>query len=230
MKILGKSIEELFDLCDAPKELIPVALESIKQAKKINEKARKYVLSAPLVMAWVCPRLPWEAEELPAKYRMWDNEVSINGDKGNWYYDEANHIWGRYPIPLTKGNSKNNRGKWYNYYTFKKLSARHWFARYVWLGWRNRASAAYLEHDVYAPKPEEIKDIQKWEYRTEEEGIEILYWNGYMQVFYQRHGKVIHRRANLGFKLGNVNEITKKIRAVYTPFSFKVRPGQPLRD
>ncbi len=230
MKILGKELEVLFDMAGCPRDLISCAKESFAKAKKVNRKAMPYRLSAPIVMAWVCPQLEWEAEHLPHRYRHWDNEVSINGDRANWYFDEAEKAWKRHPVPYDKGNGLNFFGKPYNYYAPKKLSPRHWFARYIWLGWRNRASAAYLEHDVYAPKPEEIKDIQKWEYRTEEEGIEILHWNGYMQVFYQRHGKVIHRRANLGFKLGNVNEITKKIRAVYTPFSFKVRPGQPLRD
>lgn len=228
MKILGKELEVLFDMAGCPRDLISCAKESFAKAKKVNRKAMPYQLSAPIVMAWVCPQLEWEAEHLPHRYRYWDNEVSINGDRANWYFDEAEKAWKRHPIPYDKGNGLNFYGKPYNYYAPKKLSPRHWFARYIWLGWRNRAAAYYAQFGVQEPTPDKIKEIQKWEYATEKERIEIYHYNGSMQLIYHRKYGAFHVRANMGYKLSNVNEITGKARPVYTPFSFKIRPNRPL--
>ena len=228
MKILGKSIEELFDLAEVPRSLIPFALKSIEEAKKVNRKALPYRLLAPIVMAWVCPRLEWEAEHLPHRYRHWDNEVSINGDRGNWYTDEVENRHKRHPIPYEKGNSLNSRGMPFNYYAPKKLSARHWFSRYIWLGWRNRAVAYYSQFGAKEPDHDKLDQIKKWEYNTEKENIEVFYYETYMQVFYRRKVGPLHLRANLGYKLSNVDGITRKARPVYTPFSFKIRPNRPI--
>lgn len=228
MKILGKSIEELFDLAEAPESLIPFALKSIEEARKVNRKALPYRLSAPIVMAWVCPRLEWEAEYLPHRYRHWDNEISINGDRGDWYMDEVENRFKRHPVPYEKGNSKNSRGKWYNYYAPKKLSPRHWFSRYIWLGWRNRAVAYFSQFGAKEPEHDKLDLVKKWEYSTEKEYVEVLYYETYMQVYYKRKVGPLHLRANLGYKLFNIDGVSPKARPVYTPFSFKIRPNTPL--
>lgn len=65
---------------------------------------------------------PREADHLPDWARAWDNDVSINGDRPEYW-------------PL------NYQGTTY----YAKAHPRSFWARYVWLGWRNRASKAGLQ-------------------------------------------------------------------------------------
>jgi hypothetical protein len=69
-------------------------------------------LSAPLVMLLVLPFVPRSADRLPRLFEWWDNDVSINGDQaeGAETYYAPGH------------------------------DRRSFWARYVWLGLRNRAS------------------------------------------------------------------------------------------
>lgn len=59
-------------------------LKYLQRAEEIASRVATYKWSAPLVMAWVVPRLAWEAENLPARYAKWDNDISINGDPWGW--------------------------------------------------------------------------------------------------------------------------------------------------
>lgn len=91
-------------------------------------------MMAPLVVPIALLFTKWEDDKLPRLFWMWDNDVSINGDrKEDWA------VW-------FKGNA---------YYA--KAPPRSFWARYVWLGWRNRASA-FAEYLGYKYKPGEFEN------------------------------------------------------------------------
>lgn len=90
-------------------------------------------LISPILMFFVLWFIPREAEHLPKIFEWWDNDVSINGDQaeGEETYYAPGH---------------DRRGFW---------------ARYVWLGWRNRASrlSQILGHTW---QPGEYDDCESW--------------------------------------------------------------------
>lgn len=89
--------------------------------------------AAPLVVPFALLITPRDATRLPWLFRWWDNDVSINGDQaeGAETYYAPGH---------------DRRGFW---------------ARYVWLGWRNRASyLALLMGHRYLPGEKE--DSERW--------------------------------------------------------------------
>lgn len=74
-------------------------------------------LLAPMVVPIALLFTRWEDNKLPGLFYIWDNDVSINGDhREDWALD----------------NYKNA------YYA--KAPPRSFWARYIWLGWRNRCS------------------------------------------------------------------------------------------
>ena len=103
---------------------------------------------APIVMLFVLPFVKKEADRLPKLFWFWDNNISINGDG-----------WG-----------KNPDGTWVPYghesytgdaYYAKGHHPRSFWARYVWLGWRNRASKLAEKLGIVVT-PELNADRQKW--------------------------------------------------------------------
>lgn len=74
-------------------------------------------LLAPLIVPIALMFTKWEDDKLPKLFTPWDNDVSINGDrKEDWALD-------------------NHKPAYY-----AKAPPRSFWARYVWLGWRNRCS------------------------------------------------------------------------------------------
>lgn len=94
-----------------PETLQPEALASLQRAEEIASGAVPYKWTAPLVMAWVVPRLAWDAEALPARYAKWDNDISINGDPwpwaqrpdGTWYRPAGRHARSPRRVLLGRG-------------------------------------------------------------------------------------------------------------------------------
>jgi hypothetical protein len=80
-------------------------------------------LLAPIVVPVALLFTKWEDNNLPKLFWWWDNDVSINGDE----------------IDRNGGNAWALDYKENAYYA--KAPPRSFWARYVWLGWRNRASA-----------------------------------------------------------------------------------------
>lgn len=90
-------------------------------------------LLAPFVVPVALVFTPREANQLPWLFRWWDNDVSINGDQGEGT-----------PTYYAPGHDR-----------------RSFWARYVWLGWRNRASYLGLLMG-YRYLPGEKEDTQRW--------------------------------------------------------------------
>jgi hypothetical protein len=79
-------------------------------------------LLSPIVVPIALLFTKWEDNKLPAIFWWWDNDISINGDEID---SQGRNAWAL--------DYKENA-----YYA--KAPPRSFWARYVWLGWRNRAS------------------------------------------------------------------------------------------
>ena len=87
---------------------------------------------APIVVPVALLFTKWEDNRLPRLFWMWDNDVSINGDRQeDWSLDFKDDAY------------------------YAKAPPRSFWARYVWLGWRNRASA-FAEYLGYKYKEGEF--------------------------------------------------------------------------
>jgi hypothetical protein len=95
-------------------------------------------LIAPLVVPLALVTMDRADNRLPRWARWWDNDVSVNGDRPE-YWDE------------------DYTGTTY----YANAHPRSFWARYVWLGWRNRASALSLSLG-HRYTPGEYEDAQDW--------------------------------------------------------------------
>ena len=118
------------------------AIDSIEAAEQAAAKAFWYDITAPLVMLLVLPFVKRSADSLPRAFAKWDNNVSLNGDGAAVFRDDkwldlrdgaqalpGEHVY-TYDDPLYAGDA----------YYAKGHHPRSLWARYVWVGLRNRAS------------------------------------------------------------------------------------------
>jgi hypothetical protein len=180
-----------------PETLQPEALASLQRAEEIASHVAPYKWSAPLVMAWVVPRLAWDAEALPARYAKWDNDIGINGDPWPWA-QRADGTWYR-PAPLDDTPEARAMCYW-----AEGHHPRSKWARYVWLGWRNKASK--LAYDLGAPIGAPIALWGDENVGRTHPGVCVYRMGEHWQIMaVERHGPVIVRR-NVGWKINNVRD------------------------
>jgi hypothetical protein len=87
-------------------------------------------LLAPVVVPVALLFTKWEDEKLPKLFKWWDNDVTINGDRSNVWVD------GKPVIPLEDTPEARALAFWVD----GKHHPRSFYARWVWMGLRNRAS------------------------------------------------------------------------------------------
>lgn len=178
-----------------PETLQPEALASLQRAEEIASRVAPYKWTAPLLMAWVVPRLAWDAEALPARYAKWDNDISINGDPWPWA-QRADGSWYRH-APLEDTPEARAQCYW-----AEGHHPRSRWARYVWLGWRNKASK--LAKDLGAPIGAPIAFWGDEKVGRAHSGVCVYRMGDHWQIMVvERHGPVIVRR-NVGWKINNV--------------------------
>lgn len=74
-------------------------------------------LSAPFIVPIALLFAKWEDDKLPKYFSWYDNDVSLNGDRvEDWGLDNRNNAY------------------------YAKAPPRSFWARYIWVGWRNRCS------------------------------------------------------------------------------------------
>ncbi|WP_287806136.1 hypothetical protein [Diaphorobacter sp.] len=196
------------------------AVDCFKRARKIDQRVRIYDATAPLVVAIALLFTRRSAERLPRMFARWDNDASLNGDgwgqqvDGKWVRAvEGQHPgvpWVSYSDPAYTGDAYYARGH----------HPRSYWARYVWMGWRNRASKLSRDLGMVARK----------------DGITLL--SGDMAIgtrlaghFLLRHGDTYHYKSvrrigrfvlirSLGFKL----EIRYKMQAAEGPVAAVLIP------
>lgn len=171
-------------------------------------------LAAPLVVPLALLKTPWTADKLPSWAWMWDNDVSINGDGR----EEQDGTLMSYSDPRYKGDA----------YYAEGYHPRSFYARWVWLGLRNRASA--LAEYLSIPITEAMDvDRQHWG--------DIATDRDHEGWFLQRAGDVYQLyivktlsstnlcyRFNFGYKVRNVE---KKALPVAIAFSL-LRQKKPV--
>lgn len=134
------------------KETINKMYEQFSSSLLKEIKTLPYSLSAPIVMLFVLPFVPKTATKLPSAFSKWDNDISINGDSGGILKDGQWIDWRDIKDPtqyegLLSVSYDDPRYTGDAYYA-KGHNPRSFWARYIWLGWRNRASKLSLDGGV----------------------------------------------------------------------------------
>ena len=143
----ARVLDEIEALTDVPAHIKADLLDCIDAAQDADRKTWLYDLSAPLVMLLVLPFVPRSADHLPKWARNWDNDVSMNGDGHGWQ-DEGGAWHDARIKPPPEGAllvSHSDPAYGGDCYYAKGHHPRSFWARYIWLGWRNRASLMSLE-------------------------------------------------------------------------------------
>ena len=149
MSAPGRVLKELAALPDLTDGDRAAAEACFRAAKAADNKTWLYDLSAPIVMLLVLPFVRRSADKLPSLFRRWDNNVSLNGD-GEAVFIDGKFLTAGHGITWEDYNAALARGAYrYTYddplyhgdaYYAKGHRPRSFWARYVWVGLRNRAS------------------------------------------------------------------------------------------
>ena len=138
-----KARAEIDALPDVPGHLKPAILDCMDQAEDADKATWPYDLTAPLVMLVALAFTKRDADRLPRLFRKWDNNVSLNGDGHGWRDAEGNWHHGRdgaVPPPGTIMLSYSDPAYAGDAYYAEGHHPRSYWARYIWVGLRNRAS------------------------------------------------------------------------------------------
>ena len=149
MSAPGRVLKELAALPDLTDGDRAAAEACFRAAKDADDRTWLYDLSAPIVMLLVLPFVRRSADKLPSLFRRWDNNVSLNGD-GEAVFIDGKFLTAGHGITWEDYNAALARGAYrYTYddplyggdaYYAKGHRPRSFWARYVWVGLRNRAS------------------------------------------------------------------------------------------
>ena len=154
MSAPGRVLKELAALPDLTDGDRAAAEACFRAAKDADDRTWLYDLSAPIVMLLVLPFVRRSADKLPSLFRRWDNNVSLNGD-GEAVFIDGKFLTAGHGITWEDYNAALARGAYrYTYddplyhgdaYYAKGHHPRSFWARYVWVGLRNRASQRSVE-------------------------------------------------------------------------------------
>ncbi|QIL80813.1 hypothetical protein G7047_29385 [Diaphorobacter sp. HDW4A] len=172
-------------------------------------------LLAPIVVPIALLFTKWGDDKLPRLFRWWDNDVSINGDAGlTWSPDLVTGIGKPDRVPEDNAADVIALCYW-----AKGHHPRSYWARLVWLGWRNRASwlAAQLgvKSDLAGP-------VQSWgntDAGREIEGWYLLENAGVYQFFRSKRLGKFCLRTNYGYKVNHQYMGRARLPVVNVTFS-----------
>lgn len=179
------------------------------------------------------PLVKWEDDKLPDWLWKWDNNISINGDAWGMILADGTHTYKydrkqvdefggtlkaiKYDDPAYKGTA----------YYAKRFHPRSRIARYVWLGWRNKASAYAMYLGEHVNHAEEV------------EKFGITPTKGFHTVQFLRSGDVWQLRVqqpilwgkfdlgyNNGFKINNVTADKPKASATWGVTCRRIKKGE----
>ncbi len=173
-----------------PKNHIKGLKKSMIQAWLKNLLTMPADVTAPIVVPIALIFTKWNAEHLPKLFRWWDNEVSINGD------------WGFVPLDKKSQEAINMA------YYAKGHHPRSFYARWVWLGLRNRATWAAWALG-YRKKAGDTED--EWSYGDVWGGKGWLVARcgpAYRLRYHKALSKKRFLRIHFGYKIGGSQSIT----------------------
>jgi len=190
----------------------------------------RHKLTAWAVVGWLLltGKVPFEADALPERWKNYDNDVSINGDRGVWLW--ADNKEGTYaelqPAPL------DDSARQYSY--FGKSHPRSKWHRWLWLGTRNMASRLASDTGP-AITPEMRPRLQWWGDKATDRshpGVVVHELDGHWSIYSVERwhfGLVIRR--NMGVKLAMaVGGLRRRAPIVMIKFSLirgKNAPATP---
>lgn len=196
---------ELLQEVDMPEEHKQKAKKCFKDVRKKSMKDILYDCTAPYVMFFVLPFIKRDADKLPSIFSAWDNEISINGDgwavlrDNKWTRVIKDERYGETPVSYSDVNYTGDA------YYAEGHHPRSFWARYVWLGWRNRASK--LAYDMgFEVTRELIHDTEYWgnlNISPENPGVLVRRMGNYYEIFAYKDAGVFTRRTRYGYKIGN---------------------------
>jgi len=190
----------------------PVETEAIACFDDARERQRKtwwYDASAPLVTFIALLFTPRDANKLPAWASRWDNNISLNGD-GEWIERDGEQLTLGHDVPwdavrpgevVRRYDDPDYTGRAY----YAKAHPRSFCARWVWVGWRNRASKLSLDLGEYvnARPTVDFAEPDELAGRSRDGYYLLRHGNLYQWRQYERRGPIVVIR-NLGFKLEHV--------------------------
>ena len=140
----------------------------------------------------------WESENLPRWARWWDNDVGLNGDNFPvWRWDEALGRGVHEPVPLADTPEIRALCYW-----APGHHPRSFYARWIWLGLRNRASALAV---TLGQPADYSKPVQEWgdpATGRDHAGWLLREHAGLYQFYATRQLGRLCLRTNYGYKVG----------------------------
>lgn len=229
MKFDQAELTERLIEAGVPEELHQEALDSLWRGFEGMKAVAPYKRNAwwkMFYLIFLTKKLRWEDDYLPEGWERYDNNISINGDQWGMIMPDGSHVsWYDFGM-IARGETTaisytDPTYKGTTYYA-KKSHPRSKWARYVWLGWRNRASKYAMDLgelvdpqgalEVWGDEPEEGKSTLQfirqgtvWQMRQQ---APIL-WG------------LIDRGRNFGFKINNAS-VTHPRASVTWGFPTKV--------
>ena len=213
-----------------PEEMHAEALACFKRAKKKSIPATIAGLFAPLVIGFLIltRQLKWSDDKVP-KWAWWyDNNVSINGDGWGMLFPDGTCTQPVDMAVVERGEAIalpyfDPRYTGDAYYA-KGHHPRSAWARFIWLGFRNRASAlAQSQGESFDPKVTPTV-WSKGDLEKDGEQYKIVYSGGLWNFDQRRKvffGKFKMRR-NVGFKIENaIGEGKDVAMCIYYQFALK---------
>ncbi len=216
-------------IAGVPEELHADALACFARAKKKSTLPMIASLFAPLVIAFLIltRQLKWESNDVP-KWAWWyGNNISINGDGWGMLYPDGtcvnyvdHDVIGRGEAEALHYGDLRYTGDCYYAEGHHPRSA---WARFIWLGFRNRAKAISQARGEFVNLNETPIE---WGAVPDKatEGCSVMYCTGIWQMRFVEKaffGKLFLRR-NLGFKINNAFVEKKDIAmCVWVQFSLK---------
>lgn len=187
-------------------------------------------LFAPIVvgLALLFRLVKWEDDHMPWYLSWFDNNVSINGDGyGMLQYDGT---W------VNKADDvviKNGFGRAFSYsdpsyngdcYYAEGHHPRSRWARWIWLGWRNRASALAMQMGETFDPVTWVTTYGRVSTDRTDSSLAVYNRDGIWQIKETRvvfFGKLSMNR-NFGFKVNNTeSEPNSPAMCIFIPFAFK---------
>lgn len=211
------------------------SVDCFDRARKIDRRVRIYDATAPLVMLVALLFTPREANKLPKLFRKWDNDVSINGDGCGWQRTDGTWVDLRDGVqhlgePLVSYDDPAYGG---TAYYAKGHHPRSYWARYIWLGWRNRASKLSLDMGITARKSDIELLSGRVDIGTRQEGHFLLrHGQDYHYKSVRKIGRFVLIRS-LGYKLEiryKMHAAEGPVAAVLIPISFKRWKGDQAKS
>lgn len=195
-----------------PEELHDEAVSQLESARIKAKPMWIYKLLAPFIVGWLLyftKQVPWDANKMPERWWKYDNNISINGDGWGTMLNDGSFLnyVDQEVIARGEGVAISYSDPLYNGDTYycKGYHPRSELARWIWLGWRNRASA-------FAQSLGDDLDLSaqydRWgvtDNSTSKEGMYVNHCQGLWQMREHRRvffGKLCLVR-NMGHKINN---------------------------